>query len=1241
MRLKSLELHGFKSFADKTKLEFHEGVTGIVGPNGCGKSNIVDSMRWVLGETSAKALRGGEMSDVIFNGTDKRSSLGMAEVILTLSDCTGVLDTEFDEVSIGRRVFRDGKSEYLLNKQTCRLKDIQNLLMDTGIGRTSYSIMEQGKIDMLLSSRPEDRRAVFEEAAGITKYKAQKKEALRKLEYTEANLIRIRDVIAENERQIRSLSRQASKAKRYQSLYEDVRTLELHLAHKQWRELHAERAELTGSIHQLSRRQDELADLLETQQSGLSSVRSRNQEVERRLGELQMALSRLEHEITNAEDRIQFHDKRTRELSTLIQKNETDITDATEKRAHQEAEIENASRQLEAVIARLSEYQTKVAELETQSADVRKQREEITRSVRQHESQHKALTTTLASLDANLAANERQSLSDQERGQKLLEETEKQRQEEARLIEEAADYRDQITKHRSVIEEYGENLLNLDQQCQRAKRAALDLQESLSSLHKLLAEKQSRLDVLRQLIASGEGFEKGTQEVLRGLGDSDRFAPHIRTALADRMTVESRFTEAIEAALGPQVQAVVVEDLKIAELIISTLHEGSLGQASLIAETHLTGESAEVPSLAPLGAISWAINQVRCESEIHPLLSQLLKNVLIVEDLSTALRLREEGKFYPMATLSGEFISAEGIIHGGRSGDGSLSVLKMRTEVHELEKIVSTLDQEVSSRSARRTQLSQRVSEFEHQLREARERLQQKRLTLSNLEGKLSLVEKEQGKLQSRIEGLEQERRDVVVRTTRLLALIEEKRAERAAVAAQMAQLEESIAEANDALNVARQNEEDSTSQLTEARTKLAVEKGTREKFEEQRIPMLTRLSELSKLLDRRAGEIAEFRLQIETGGTETTVLGEKIAENRQSIAQLLQEKDELVRQREETAAQIKAGEATLSGMRRESQAILASRGKEEVRAAQLALNLENVERLCRERHRTELEFFEPDSHALLLAIAARRKSGSVRPSSESVVDEEGEPMPEEEIPSEAEFHDPAEPDWNFVESVISQLRTRLDSMGPVNIDAIEEFEELEEHYRFNQSQLQDLESSKEELIRTMARINRETRRMFAETFEQVKKNFRDMFRELFGEKAAADLILLDDSDPLECGIDIIAKPPGKKLQSISLLSGGERSMTAVALLFGIYMVKPSPFCVLDELDAPLDEANIQRFLRVLDRFIGNSQFVIVTHSKRTMSRADVMYGVSMEEFGVSKTVGVTFSKADEAKGGKQAMIGG
>lgn len=1258
MRLKSLEIHGFKSFADKTKLEFHEGVTGIVGPNGCGKSNIVDSMRWVLGETSAKALRGGEMADVIFNGTDRRSPLGMAEVTLTLSGCAGILDTEYDEVSLGRRVFRDGKSDYLINKQPCRLKDIHNLLMDTGIGRSSYSIMEQGKIDLLLSSKPEDRRAVFEEAAGITKYKTQKKEALRKLDYTEANLVRIRDVIAENERQIRSLSRQASKAKRYQSLFDDVRTLELHLSHKKWRELRAERSELTTSIRNLRLRQDELEDAIEKRQAEMAAARVEYQEIENRLSYLQTQLARFENEISSANNRIEFNGERSHEHALLIRKNETDIAQATEKRQRQEADIENANRQLEVVATRIATEQGRVEELETDTRTARSLREELNVRLRRIEEERSKLKSRIASLEATIGTNERQAESDSLRAAQLAEEIARLRLDEDVRKSDGAELKDRIAGHQLSIEAFEENLAELEQKYHRAKRSASDLQEDLSSLHKLRAEKRSRLEVLQQLVADGEGFEKGTQAVLKGLDDPEFYSRHIRQPLANYLEVDARFAEAIEAALGRRLQAVIVSDVEIAEKVVNSLRHGNIGQASIIAESHLSESAPTTPGRPPLGAIGWAIEEVRCRSEVQPLLERLLSRVLLAEDLNTALRLREKEPTHAIATLTGEFITPEGIIHGGRTGDESVSVLRTQTEIRDLNSVTDALDTEVLARQDRRDELNQRVDHLEESLQEAREKLQHKRVASSTLEGKLALIERDLSQFNNRIESLEWEQRDVSERTAKVTSELETNRAERTTALAKVEELNETTQETGSQLDEARRREEELTEKVTEARTCLAVEQGTRQNLEEQREPMLARLNELLEQVERREAEITSYQARIENSALETEALQEKIRNWESEAAAAREERDAIQSERNGYSSRIEEGESELTKKRREVQTVAAQRGKEEVRVAQFDINLENIERTCRDRYRTELEFFEPDSHALLLAIEERKRNGAARLKSYTDFEESEAPetttdaatdleasagqsefVIEEE--NEAELDDPAEPDWPFVEDVVSQLRTKLDSMGPVNIDAIEEFDELEEHYKFNVQQLNDLENSKEELLRMIARINRDTRKMFSETFEKIRKNFRDMFRELFGEKAKADLVLMDDSDPLECGIDIIAKPPGKKLQTISLLSGGERSMTAVALLFGIYMVKPSPFCVLDELDAPLDEANITRFIKVLDRFIGGSQFVIVTHSKRTMSRADVMYGVSMEEFGVSKTVGVTFSKAGEGKGMKEAAIGG
>lgn len=1251
MRLKSLEMHGFKSFADKTKLEFHEGVTGIVGPNGCGKSNIVDSMRWVLGETSAKALRGGEMADVIFNGTDRRSPLGMAEVTLTLSGCEGILDTEYDEVSLGRRVFRDGKGEYLINKQPCRLKDIHNLLMDTGIGRTSYSIMEQGKIDMLLSSKPEDRRAVFEEAAGITKYKSQKKEALRKLDYTEANLVRIRDVIAENERQIRSLSRQASKAKRYQSLFDDVKTLELHLSHKQWRELLAQKSELNTSVHGLRMQQDELEDAIEKRQAQMAAARVEYQEIENRLTDLQSQLARLDNEIGGANNRIEFNGERTHEHSILIKKNEASIVEASEKREKQQSDIDAANRQLKGVEERIAEEQSNVEKLESETREARTTRETLNQRLRELEEERSQRKSRIASLEATIDTNRKQSESDEQRDRQLTDEISRLRESEEERKKDATELKERITDHQKSIEQFEENLAELDQKYHQAKRAASDMQEDLSSLHKLFAEKQSRLEVLEQLLADGEGFEKGTRAIVQDFADADEFRGNIQAPLSRHIKVETKYAEAIEASLGRRLQAVIVSELDIVEKLVNALQRDKLGQASLIAKTALEGEPVPPFRRAPLGSIGWAIDKVDCEKEVGPIMSRLLENVLLAEDLSTAIRLHRKHPEIAVATLDGAFVTKEGIIQGGKSGDDSVSVLKMQSEIEELGTICESLKHEVTTRQDRRDLLNSRVDEFEGTLSQARERLQQKKVASSTLEGKLALVERDLNQFRNKAESLEWEHRDVAERRQKVAADLENHEKEREESLGRVTELDLESETIMSTLTEARLREEELTEKVTEARTNLAVEQGTRQNLEEQRDPMISRLAELEDQIATSRSDIESYGERIESARIENEALTENIARWKTESEASKSEQSGILVEREGYSSRIEEGEQELTQKRKEVQRVAEQRGKEEVKIAQFDIKIENVERVCRDRYRTELEFFEPDSHALLLAIEERKKNGASRSiriaSAESSgeddpsISEEAESGGDPEGEAEGELQDPAEPDWDFVEDVVSQLRTKLDSMGPVNIDAIEEFDELEEHYRFNAQQLEDLENSKEELLRMIARINRDTRKMFTETFEKIRKNFREMFKELFGEKSKADLVLLDDGDPLECGIDVIAKPPGKKLQSISLLSGGERSMTAVALLFGIYMVKPSPFCVLDELDAPLDEANITRFIRVLDRFIGDSQFVIVTHSKRTMSRADVMYGVSMEEFGVSKTVGVTFSKAGESKGMKQAAVGG
>lgn len=1243
MFLKSLEIHGFKSFADRTKLAFHKGVTGVVGPNGCGKSNIVDAIRWVLGETSAKALRGGEMADVIFNGTDKRAALGMAEVTLTLGDCEGVLGTDFNEVSFGRRVYRDGKSEYLINKSPCRLKDIHDLLAGTGIGRTSYSVMEQGKIDQLLSSKPEERRAVFEEAAGVTRFKQQRKEALRKLEYTEGNLERVKLIIDEVERQRRSVQRQAMKAKRYEAMDADIRVLDLHLSHKLWQDFRTDCGGGEGqvSIEALREKQAGLESLLEQAQSGLARLRQAYQEADARLHTLQAQVGQRRNEIQAGTQRIESNTERVHEFGVLIQTAETDILNTSGTLTRHEEELRDAEGMLSSIDDKLGQQQALIDEYQAALEEVRRQRQDAGRQASANRAEHGTLEGRLAALDARIEAGQRQIVSDTRRDDQQAEELRRLQREQAQRAAEAGELRIQLSAQREHLMRDEETLRVAEGAHQMARRDLEELNLRAEELHRLHTEKRSRLEVLRQFIAEGEGFEKGTQAVLRGLDRPDFYRKAVHGALSSYLVVDPACTQAVEAALGRHLQTLVVKDSRTVESIVSALKRDQLGQAALVAIKDLDEVPQKKRPALPTAAIGWALDRVECASEVASLIQRLLHGVMIVPNLAVAIRLRPEFSGIAFATLEGEFLSADGVVLGGVSGEDGGSILGRQNEVRELDQLSRELASRLEDVENRRARLAGRLDQLERTIQQKRDRLQSRRVSFSTIEGQLSLIGRETQQIDSKIETVQWERKELAERREEAERTVAQSREERARAVERLEQLTVEGARLRQVLEQAEQQEKESQELLNEQRTSMAVERRARESMEQQRQPMSRRMGELRDLLERRQREIASYRARIESCTAESSALLEKVAQGEQVLAASEETLEETRRERGELLEGTGEAEHRIGTLRKEIQSLAEERSAEEVRQAQGRIRLENLETNVRQRYQTEISGFQADFAALHAVVGKHRgrPEASRRPAIEEIEDgiESGEDGQGHESPvhamavhAEGGEEEGIANDWAFIHEVVNQIRQKLDSMGPVNLDAIAEYDELEQRYQFLQTQYEDLVNSREELLKVIAKINRDTRRIFGETFERIRQNFQETFRELFGDRGRSDLLLLDDGDPLESGIDIIAKPPGKKLQSISLLSGGERSMTAVALLFAIYMVKPSPFCVLDELDAPLDEANIGRFLRVLDRFIGQSQFIIVTHNKRTMSRADVMYGVSMEEFGVSKTVGMKFSANEE-----------
>ncbi len=1247
MYLKSLEIHGFKSFADKTVIQFHQGVTGIVGPNGCGKSNVVDAIRWVLGETSAKALRGGEMADVIFNGTERRKPMGMAEVILTLADCEALLKVDYNEISITRRVYRDGRSEYRINNTLCRLKDINDLFMDTGIGRTAYSIMAQGQIDQILSSKPEERRAVFEEAAGITKYKREKREALRKLEYTEVNLLRVSDVLAEQERRMGSLKRQVAKARRYQALSGNVRVLDTHLNHRKFTALSAERGELAVSLRSLEAQEAHLEQQMPGKEEAVAFSRSEARTLEVELAELRQRLNEHRNALNAAEARIAFNGENKQELETRIRQNREDIAITSEKLAQQEFAFVAANESLEILVRRIAEMEIQLEEQGERSRVAKGGRERIEAALRESRGEANRTQMIAASVQAKIESAMAQLESSRERAHQLAEE-------EERLTAETEEFRMEQSRFAAEVETAGARITELEEAFQASERSFqhgrgdLDAARAAADeTHKLLALRSSRLDVVRQLVTSGEGFAKGTRAVLAGLDDPETFQAGVLGVLANYIEADNTCARALEAALGSHLQVVMVADDSFAESVIQRLTEHKLGRAAVLPESFTQPASGTQMITLPEGSVAWALDRVRTDKRVSHVVQRLLENVLIVPDLASALSMRGQLPGVSFATLAGELLLSEGIIQGGTDSGGSNSVLERQNEVRSLEAEVAGLQASDEQARAKVASLEAYLEQLREEVEIARERVQRQKVELSTLQGQLSLATREVENFETKLANVRWERGELAARELAAQESRSHLEEELAAARARMEALETDQRRLQSEADSAARNEAELAETLNELRTLVAVERRAKQAAEEQQRPMEARLHELRELAIRRETEIASFIQRIDTATAENLRLAEACETHRSEAEDLQAQLGERSSVRTQLAEAIEVAEYAVTELRRQIARVSEQKGREEVQITKLDLRLENLVQTTMERHQVDLTSFEPDAHALLACIASQKALQARGGRQVVVASDDAEDDMETVVvvatsgeTSEEEDHPPVplpgemtgEPDWDFVEHIVGDLKRRLDSMGPVNVDAIEEYEELEERYTFLRNQHDDLVKSKAELLEVIERINTETQIRFAETFAQVRENFRIMFQELFGEQGKADLMLIDENDPLESGIEVIAKPPGKKLQSITLLSGGERSMTAVALLFSIYMIKPSPFCVLDELDAPLDESNIGRFIQVLDRFIDNSQFIIVTHSKRTMARADVMYGVTMEEFGVSKPVGMRLTAGDEHK---------
>jgi chromosome segregation protein len=1229
MYLKNLTVFGFKSFADKTALNFQPGVTAIVGPNGCGKSNVSDAIRWVLGEQSAKALRGDEMADVIFNGTDGRKPMGMGEVSLTLGGvgeeslrAAGV-EVSYDEVTLTRRIFRDGNSEYFLNKTPCRLKDIQQLFMGTGIGRTSYSILAQGHITQILSSKPEDRRMIFEEAAGITKFKSQKKESLRKLEYTEQNLLRIADLIREVKRQIGSLQRQAGKAKRYKQISLELQHLETQLARHQFDVLQSEISEKNSAAEKF---RDEIetgsADVLRCEDE-IKQLRERLADLEHEVSAQQQRGTELKSEIDRHESRIQFNDERLRELESQNSKALGDIAQSEERQRASEEELANVQQHLSKSENALAEHKLALEKKQFALTQVENDLKRLQEELRAAQS-----AAFAAAQDLSRIRNEITALDLQKQGNTIR--LEKLSAEKVQLEEERARLESRLQEFTASVEVEKLNAQtkrgSVEQRQNRLRELQNELQQSSTEQDELLqqqAEKRSRLTVIEQLEHSREGFDVGAVAALRQ-------SRSVIGSLADRIRVPEQFVVAVENALGHHLQLVLTEQPESAQEILADLSANKTGRASVAAlsisipddkQLVFGGEilpeenkTAAQNGLQP-GEIVRALDVVQTEPSVEKLLRALLGRTFIASDLATATAQIQNGHAgCDFVTLKGDLLSRHGIYTGGYlNGHGNpkapASILGRKNQIAELQNELTEIQNRVADTSKKRGALLGEQTELQSSLQTAQTELREQEVAIATREGEFNALQNSNRLLHQKIE-------TVVFEVQSLAAQEREGLEKRNTLAKQLNELEsrerseqEKVSALTTGLENLRQQRDAANSALTENKVSLAAEEQLLASFRQQQTALAQRIQELKQIVEQRRAEISSVVTR--KGQAES-----EIQESRGKIETIAHERDQvnaqaakLLGQKNSQEAEVSSREENLRSQRSRLTEVQNQRGGIEVELAQKNMSIQNLRERIQQKYHVNLDDVRSECITITFADEGPAKVQTLSP---------------EEMAASG-----AATDWNAVAQQIEALQKRLDEIGPVNLVAIEEYEETEQRHQFLTKQHDDLVNAKTQLLEVIVRINTQTRQMFVETFEKIRENFRAMFVEVFGG-GKADLILSDENDVLESGIEIVARPPGKQLQSISLLSGGEQTMVAVSLLFSIYQVKPSPFCVLDELDAALDEANIGRFVKILQRFLTQSQFILMTHSKRTIAMADVLYGVTMQEHGVSKIVSVKFHKTEE-----------
>ena len=1183
MYLKSIEVHGFKSFANKIVFDFHKGITGIVGPNGSGKSNVADAVRWVLGEQSVKQLRGSSMQDVIFAGTENRKPLSYAYVAITLDNSDHQLAIDYEEVTVARRLYRSGESEYLINGSPCRLKEVSELFYDTGIGKEGYSIIGQGQIDRILSGKPEERRELFDEAAGIVKFKKRKATAQKKLENERDNLVRVNDILAELERQVGPLERQSEKAKTYLKKKSELKEYDVNMflleseqirsqqkdvedkfqiADAQLKESNADYEKIRTEYEQLGQSMVQMDEKINSIRENISNTSVMKEKLESQIQILTEQIHTAEMTDEHLQSRLDAIDQEK------AQRSEQSATYIAEKEKLDEQLLEVQNRQNEAQ-EKLTAVQQEIARCNQGIENGQKELYELLNNKAGIQSKQQRFDTMLEQINIRKA----------ELGKRLLD----RKTQEADLNTVLSDYQkelEEVSLEIIDLKKKEEELTGKEKEWRdKLRENGRKLEENQTAFHK----QQSRLESLKNIAERYDGYGNSIRKVMEQKASN----PGLLGVVSDLIQVEKKYETAIETALGGNIQNIVTEDESTAKKMIGFLKQNRLGRATFLPLTSVSakGNPKNETLLDEEGVLGIANRLVKCDKKYDEVAAYLLGRVLVVDTIDHAIALAKKNHYsLHIVTLEGEYLSPGGSMTGGAFKNSS-NLLARKREIEELEQKVDSIRKELSELKNRREDIRTAIELNADELDQVKEELQQKYLVQNTAKMNVDRAKQQRNESEAVFTGLMGEKQQIEQQ-------IEEIDNNKKQILDEIEYSKKREQEINEEANAFQKILEEQAKLENEASQKLS-----NIQLETANIKQKVEFAQVN--IDRINGEVEKF-------DAERADLLENAAQSKEDAKKKQQDIEEI----KKTIAASGESHGKLEEELRESVA------KKEQMSADYRGFFQKQEEISKRCNDLDKEIFRLNNQREKLKEAGEYQTNYLW--------EEYELTPHAALELQNDIYD----DLTALKKMVAEVKDEIRKLGDVNVNAIEEYKEVSERYQFLKGQHDDLVEAEQTLVGIIEDLDSGMRKQFSEKFAEIQKEFDASFKHLFGG-GHGTLELVEDEDILECGIRIIAQPPGKKLQNMMQLSGGEKALTAIALLFAIQALKPSPFCLLDEIEAALDDSNVTRFASYLNKLTKNTQFIVITHRRGTMAAADRLYGITMQEKGVSTLVSVNLIEND------------